>query len=108
MRLTVKGGNAFDPGSPPPVAIWLENASFYHIKTLHEPPAAAVAALPYWDFKVRGWEKAKREAQQSRKDLADELGVDGISGATRNSSFNPADYILPGDSQESDAVSSTD
>ena len=97
IQLTIRAGNAFDLENTPHVAIWLENASFYHIKTLREPPAAAGAALPFWDFKVRGWEKARREAKQSGKALADELGVDGISGATQNSSFDPADYILPAD-----------
>ena len=95
MELRVKGGPAFDPKSPPPVAIWLENASHYHIKTLYEPTVTGRDALPYWDFKIRGWEKAKREADKSGTDLADELGVDAISAPTRNSSFDPADYILP-------------
>ena len=94
MKLTVKAGAVFDLENPPPVAIWLENASFYHIKTLHEPPAAARAALPYWDFKIRGWEKAKHEAEKAGIDPAE---VDGVSGATRNSSFDPTDYILPAD-----------
>ena len=94
MELTVRAGDAFDPDDPPQVAIWLENASFYHIKTLRKP-AAAGATLPYWDFKVRGWEKAKRETKKTGEEPAAE--VDGVSGATRNSSFDPADYILPAD-----------
>lgn len=97
MALTVRAGKAFDAKDPPHVAIWLENASFYHIKTLREPQDGA--ALSYWDFKVRGWEKAKRKAEKAGRELAEELGVDGISGATRNSSFDPADYILPADSE---------
>ncbi|MDP6358026.1 MAG: hypothetical protein QF473_23120 [Planctomycetota bacterium] len=98
MALTIRAGNAFDRKAPPHVAIWLENASYYHIKTLREPEdkAAGRAALPYWDFKVRGWEEAKRKAEKSGKDLAD-LKVDAVSGATQNSSFDPADYILPSD-----------
>lgn len=101
FALTIRAGRAFDPEAPPHVAIWLENASSYHIKTLREPQDAATgrAALPYWDFKVRGWENAKRKADESGKDLAEELGVDGISGATQNSSFDPAEYILPADSE---------
>lgn len=95
MELQVKAGPAFDPQNPPPVAIWLENASHYHIKTLHEPSATDRAALPYWDFKIRGWEKAKRDAEKSGKDLAEELSVDAISAPTQNYSFDPADYILP-------------
>ena len=99
MALTIRAGKTFDIKTPPHVAIWLENASFYHIKTLHEPDAlkAGRAALPYWDFKIRGWEEAKRKAAESGKDLKDQLQVDAVSAATRNSSFDPADYILPAD-----------
>ncbi len=99
MTLDVRAGAEFDTNAPPHVAIWLENASFYHIKTLHEPrdTIRARAALPYWDFKMRGWEEARRKAGASGKTLAEEAGVDGVSGATRNSSFDPADYILPAD-----------
>ncbi|MBL6705553.1 MAG: hypothetical protein ISQ06_05540 [Planctomycetaceae bacterium] len=99
LALTIRAGKTFDANTPPHVAIWLENASFYHIKTLHEPDdrEAGRAALPYWDFKVRGWEEAKRKAAESGKDLREQQEVDGVSGATRNSSFDPADYILPAD-----------
>ena len=99
MALTIRAGKTFDVNTPPHVAIWLENASFYHIKTLHEPSdlKAGRAALPYWDFKVRGWEEAKRKAKESGQDLSEQLEVDGVSGATQNSSFDPADYILPAD-----------
>ena len=96
MELTVRAGDAFDPDDPPLVAIWLENASFYHIKTLQEPEADQ-AKLPYWDFKVRGWEEAKRETEKTGEEPTE---VDGISGATRNSSFDPADYILPADPKD--------
>ncbi len=97
MTLNVRAGKEFDIDSPPHVAIWLENASFYHIVTLHEPKDTVKgrAALPYWDFKRRGWEEAKRQAEASGKDLGEELEVDAITGATQNSSFDPADYILP-------------
>ena len=99
MALTVRAGKAFDVTKPPHVAIWLENASFYHIKTLHQPNdlKAGRAALPYWDFKVRGWEEARRKAAESGKDLKEQQEVDGVSGATQNHSFDPADYILPAD-----------
>ena len=58
MALNVRRGSAFDGSNPPDFAIWLENASHYHIKTLHTPqsPTSASATLPYWDFKRRGWE----------------------------------------------------
>jgi hypothetical protein len=102
MALTVRSGSGFDTESPPHFAIWLENASQYHIKTLHTPEGKeGRSSLPYWDFKRRGWEEAKREAETSGIELAEELGVDAISGATQNSSFDPADYILPGDNGES-------
>ena len=102
MALTVRSGSGFDMESPPHFAIWLENASQYHIKTLHTPEGnEGRSALPYWDFKRRGWEEAKREAETSGIELAEELGFDAISGATQNSSFDPADYILPGDNAES-------
>ena len=90
MRLTVRAGDAFDFEQPPQVAIWLENASHYHIKTLRSPERAVAEELPYWDFKVRGWQEAKQKSDASP-------AVVGISGATRNSSFDPADYILPAD-----------
>jgi len=101
MALTVRLGEGFDSDKPPYFAVWLENASFYHIKTLHAPKdeTKGRAALPYWDFKMRGWEKAKREAAEADIDLAEQAGVDAISGATRTSSFDPADYVLPSDSE---------
>ena len=92
MRLTVKTGPSYSTSPPPQVAIWLENQGGYHIKTLLAP--AAANELPYWSFKHAGWEKAKREAE--------ELGdVDAVSSPTPNGSFDPADYILPGDSKDS-------
>lgn len=102
MALTVRSGTGFDLEAPPHFAIWLENASEYHIKTLHTPTADdGRAALPYWDFKRRGWEEARRQAETSGKDLLEELEIDAISGPTKNSSFDPADYILPGEAEES-------
>lgn len=93
MRLNVKTGPSYDTSPPPRVAIWLENQGGYHIKTLLAPAADARAELPYWAFKRAGWEKAKRDAE--------ELGeVDAVSSPTPNGSFDPADYILPGDSSK--------
>ncbi|MDB4461497.1 hypothetical protein N9043_00955 [bacterium] len=99
MTLNLRAGETFDVTAPPHVAIWLENASFYHIKTLREPddPTAGRAALPYWDFKRRGWEAAKRQMETEGLDSKPTPEVDGVSGATQNSSFDPADYILPAD-----------
>jgi len=98
LRLTVKTGSAYHTHSPPQVAIWLENQGGYHIKTLLAP--AAEQELPYWAFKHTGWEKAKREAEQIGE--AAQLGeVDGVSSATPNGSFDPADYILPRNAADS-------
>ena len=92
MQLAVRTGPSFDVSPPPEVAIWLENQGGYHIKTLREP--AAADEVPYWKFKHVGWENAKREAE--------EIGeVDVVSSPTPNGSFDPADYILPGDSGDS-------
>jgi len=87
MELRVKGGKGFDPENLPPVAIWLENASFYHIKTLHEPREEDRTVLPYWSFKYRGWQEAEKNQKE----------VDAVSEPTLNSSFDPADYVLPAD-----------
>ena len=93
MELTVKTGTAYDVNKPPHVAIWLENQGAYHIKTLLGPDENQADRLPYWAFKVRGWAKAKREAEEA----AEAGEVDAISSATPNGSFDPADYILPAD-----------
>lgn len=97
MRLEVRAGDAFDLEKPPRLAIWLENASFYHIKTLRAPEEGDPGRLPYWDFKVRGWEKAKATAESPSPESLQEAELDAVSGATQNSSFDPADYILPAD-----------
>ncbi|QTN31968.1 hypothetical protein HZ994_06370 [Akkermansiaceae bacterium] len=90
MNLTVRGGASYDAAKPPRFAVWLENQGGYHIKTLHAPEAGETGSLPYWDFKVKGWQKARREAEEEGQ-------VDAITSATPNGSFDPADYILPAD-----------
>ncbi len=90
MRLNVKTGSSFNTQPPPQVAIWLENQGAYHIKTLLIPKDPR--ETPYWSFKHAGWEKAKREAEQQ---------IDAVASPTPNGSFDPADYILPGDDKES-------
>ncbi len=90
MRLNVKTGSAYATQAPPHVAIWLENQGGYHIKTLLAPKEKT--ETPYYAFRHAGWEKAKREAEQE---------VDAVTSPTPNGSFDPADYILPSDSQES-------
>ena len=89
MELKVKTGSAYDLKDPPQVAIWLENQGAYHIKTLLTPVGEG---LPYWEFKHAGWEKAKAEAGKE---------PDAVSGPTPNGSFDPADYILPADAENS-------
>ncbi len=93
MQLSVKSGKNYSTQQPPHIAIWLENQGAYHIKTLRAPDDAGKSQLPYWNFKVAGWEQAKRDAESS-----EETDVDGVSGATPNGSFDPADYILPAQS----------
>jgi hypothetical protein len=92
LRLTVKPGPTYPTTPPPQVAIWLENQGGYHIKTLLAPTTAT--ETPYWAFKHAGWEKAKREAESSTQEE-----VDAISSPTPNGSFDPADYILPADTE---------
>ncbi|MCF6310842.1 MAG: DUF2271 domain-containing protein [Verrucomicrobiales bacterium] len=90
MALTIKTGKAFDLENPPYIAIWLENQSAYHIKTLLvSDKKGQDEMLPYWNYKVRAYEQAKKDA---------ETEVYAVSAPTLNSSFDPADYILPADS----------
>ena len=94
MELIVRSGKSYDAKTPPHFAIWLENQGGYHIKTLQAPKPGYSGELPYWDFKLKGWEKAKREAEEEGQ-------VDAITSATPNGSFDPADYILPADPDNS-------
>lgn len=87
LKLEVRAGENYSKGETPEIAIWLENKSSYHIKTLHNSNAKSL--LPYWAWKVKEYEKAKKE----KKDNSEE--VDSITSATPNSSFDPKDYILP-------------
>ena len=96
LALTVKMGPAYQLENPPQIAIWLENQGAYHIKTLLAPEKGQEELLPYWAFKVKGWEQAKRDAEaKGAEEVRPE--VDGVSAATPNGSFDPADYILPAD-----------
>ena len=96
MALTIKTGKAYDVKTPPHLAIWLENQGGYHIKTLHAPDPEHANQLPYWHFKLKGWENAKLEAKKEKKEDT-EQPIDAISQPTPNGSFDPADYILPAD-----------
>ncbi|MDC3334907.1 DUF4405 domain-containing protein [Opitutales bacterium] len=94
MLIDLQTGPAYDLKNPPRLAVWLENQSFYHIKTLYVSDTPDIREqLPYWAFKVKGWEKAQKEAEE--KNLSLEDSVDAVSEATANGSFDPADYILP-------------
>jgi hypothetical protein len=84
-------GSTYRASPPPQVAIWLENQGGYHIKTLLAP--SPLGETPYYIFKHAGWEKAKRDTEQAGE-------IDAVSSPTPNDSFDPADYILPGDSQD--------
>ncbi|EAQ79933.1 hypothetical protein DSM3645_22374 [Blastopirellula marina DSM 3645] len=95
LALTVKTGPTYQLENPPQIAIWLENQGAYHIKTLLAPDKDKEGMLPYWAFKKKGWEQAKRKAEENN------AKVDGVSSATPNGSFNPADYILPADPENS-------
>lgn len=95
MVLEIRTGPAYDPAKTPRLAIWLENQSHYHIKTLREPQSSdGREMLPYWASKVAGWRRALQEAERREGGL-EEL-VDAVSSPTENNSFDPADYILPG------------
>lgn len=96
LALTVKMGPAYQLENPPQIAIWLENQGAYHIKTLLAPEDGQSELLPYWTFKVKGWEQAKRNAEEKGAE-ENRVEVDGVSAATPNGSFDPADYILPAD-----------
>ena len=90
FKLEVRAGENYDTVTPPEIAIWLENQSSYHIKTLYT--SQSKKDLPYWAWKVEEYEKAKVESE--KKSISDKE-LDAISGATPNSSFDPKDYILP-------------
>ena len=91
LQLDVRAGERYDTESPPEIAIWLENQSSYHIKTLRG--SQSKEELPYWSWKVEEYEEAKLERENALQ--AGETEIDALAGATPNSSFDPADYILP-------------
>ena len=88
LKLEVRAGSEYKNEKPPELAIWLENQSRYHIKTLHTTKAKD--QLPYWAWKVEEYEKAKKESETEKPE-----DVDAVTSATPNSSFDPRDYILP-------------
>jgi len=99
MELEVMGGKTYDAQNPPALAIWIENRSGYHIKSLHHTGQdQAEAILPYWHFKRSEYLKyKKRHEQMTEAERKAEL--DAMSSATENDSFDPLDYIVPKDPQ---------
>lgn len=97
MLLEVMGGSAYDADDPPFVAIWIENRSGYHIKSLYQTQREGYEAqLPYWHDKRSEYLKYKAE-HEAKAEVQQEEEVDAISSATENASFDPADYIVPKD-----------
>ena len=100
MLLEVMGGSAYDAQDPPFVAIWIENRSGYHIKSLyHSERDGYEAQLAYWHYKRSEYlkYKAEHEAKSEAEKQAEEDELDALSSATENDSFDPADYIVPRD-----------
>ncbi len=88
LKLNLKLPQEYLTHSPPAIAIWLENNSAYHIKSLYN--SSEKNLLPYWSWKVAEYEKAKNEAE--KKEIP--KNIDTVSSATPNDSFDPNDYIL--------------
>ena len=100
IQLEVMGGSAYDADDPPYVAIWVENQSGYHIKSLYHSEREGFAAqLPYWHYKRSEYlkYKAEHEAKSEADKQAEQDELDALSSATANDSFDPADYIVPDD-----------
>jgi hypothetical protein len=77
------------PPTAAQVAIWLENQGGYHIKTLLAPPGPG--KLPYWPSNTPAGRRPNARPESGE--------IDAVSSPTPNGSFDPADYILPGDSE---------
>lgn len=97
MQLEVMGGSAYDADDLPFVAIWIENRSGYHIKSLYYSEQDGYETiLPYWHHNRNEYLKYKRE-QEALTEAEKQSQLDAISSATENDSFDPADYIAPKD-----------
>jgi len=95
MQLEIMGGSAYDADDPPFIAIWIENRSGYHIKSLyHSERESYETQLPYWHYKRSEYLKYKQE-HAAKRVAEKQAEVDAISSATENDSFDPADYIVP-------------
>lgn len=97
MQLDLKGGPAFNPDHPPYIAIWIENKSGYHIKSLyHSEQAGYEKLLPYWHHKRAKYIENKLINEKKQNDTESD-DLDALSSATDNYSFDPKDYIVPED-----------
>ena len=98
MQLDFKGGPSFKPDKPPSIAIWIENKSGYHIKSLyHSEQTNSEELLPYWHHKRAEYFKNKLLNEKKKKDTESSDDLDALSSATDNYSFDPKDYIVPED-----------
>ena len=98
MLLEVMGGPVYDANDPPYLAIWVENRSGYHIKSLyHSERDGYRKQLPYWHYKRSTYLRFKKE-QEAKSEAEQKEDLDALSSATENDSFDPADYIVPKDS----------
>lgn len=99
MLLEIMGGLAYDADDPPFVAIWIENRSGYHIKSLHHSERDGYETqLAYWHYKRSEYLKYKAE-HEAKTEAQQQAEVDAVSSATENDSFDPADYIVPRDTE---------
>lgn len=97
MILEVMGGPSYDADNLPYIAIWIENRSGYHIKSLYHSERTGFAEqLPYWHYKRSEYLKYKNE-HEAKTETQKLAHVDAVSSATENDSFDPADYIVPRD-----------
>ena len=62
LSLDIRTGSTYSLENPPRLAVWLENQSFYHIKTLYASQSDdAREMLPYWAFKVKVGKRLKKK-----------------------------------------------
>jgi hypothetical protein len=98
MQLDFKGGSSFQTDAPPSIAIWIENKSGYHIKSLyHSELENFDKLLPYWHHKRAEYFKNKELDEKKKRDTQSSDDLDALSSATDNYSFDPKDYIVPED-----------
>jgi hypothetical protein len=96
IKLDFKGGSSFQTEDPPFIAIWIENKSGYHIKSLyHSEHENFDNLLPYWHHKRSEYLKNKELNEKKKRDTESSDDLDALSSATDNYSFDPKDYIVP-------------